>query len=158
MSSCLKDNQRTIQIISASTVPTEKQSLSSDPLVVQSRSHVQLFATPMDCNTPGFPVLHYLWEMLKLVSIESMMPSNYLNLCLLLLPSIFPSIRVFTNELALHSRQPKYWNFSFSSSPYNLISFRTDWFDLLVFSSTTVRKRQFFGSQPSLWTNSHIRT
>ena len=86
---------------------------------------------------------------------------------LLLLPSIFPSIRVFSNESTLHIRWPNYWSFSFSISPSNeysgLISFRVDWFDLLlskglsrVFSSTTVQKQQFFGAQPSLWPTSHI--
>ena len=105
----------------------------------------------------------------KFISTESVMPSNHLILCfpLLLVPSIFPSIRVFSNELTLCMRWPKYWNFSFGISPSNeysgLISFRIDWFDLLavqglsrVFSSTTVQKHQFFGTQPSLWSNSHI--
>ena len=87
----------------------------------------------MDCSTPGFPVLHHLWSMLKLMSIESVMPSNHLILCHpLLLPSIFPSIRVFFNELALSIRWPKYWSFSISpSNEYSgLISFRIDWFDI----------------------------
>ena len=90
---------------------------------------------------PGFPDLHYL-SSLRRTSIESMMPSNYLILCHLrfLLPSIFPSIRVFSNELALHIMWPKYWSFSFSISPFNecsgLISFRIDWFDLLVVQKT----------------------
>ena len=105
----------------------------------------------------------------KFISTESVMPSKHLILCcpLLLVPSIFPSIRVFSNELTLCMRWPKYWNFSFGISPSNeysgLISFRIDWFDLLavqglsrVFSSTTVQKHQFFGTQPSLWSNSHI--
>ena len=76
---------------------------------------------PMDCNTPGFPVLHHLPDFAQTQSIESMMPSNHLVLCrpLLLLPSIFPSIRVFPNELALHIMWPKYWSFSFSISPSN---------------------------------------
>ena len=91
-------------------------------------------------------------SLLKLMSIASLMPSNHLILChpLLLLPSIFPSIKVFSNESALHIRWPKYWSFSFSISPYSeysgLISFRIDWFDLLaskglsvVFSETTVQ-------------------
>ena len=92
----------------------------------------------MNCSMPGFSVHHYLPDFLKLMSIESVMPSNHL-ICfpLLLLPSIFPSIRVFSNELALHIRWPKYWSFSFSNSPSNeysgLISFRIDWFDLLPF-------------------------
>ena len=124
----------------------------------------------MDCSTPGFPAHQKPWSLLKLTSIESVMPSYHLILCrpLLLLPSIFPSIRVFSNESVLHIRWPKYWSFSFSISPTNehpgLISFRTDWLDLLpvqgtlrVFSSTTVQKHQFFGAQPSC-SSSHIHT
>ena len=82
------------------------------------------------------------WSLLKLMSIESVMPSNHLILCrpLLLLPSIFPSIRVFSNELAFHIRWPKYWSFSFNISPSNeysrLISFRMDWLDLLAVQVT----------------------
>ena len=82
------------------------------------------------------------WGLLKLMSIESMMPFNHLILCrpLLILPSIFPSIKVFSNESVLHTRWPKYWNFSFSIIPSNeysgLISFRIDWFDLLVVQGT----------------------
>ena len=100
------------------------------------------------------------WSLLKLMSIESVMPSNHLILShpLLLLPSIFPSIRVFSHESALHIRWPKYWSFSFSINPYNkysgLISFRMDWLDLLavqghsrVFTNTTIQKHQFFGAQ-----------
>ena len=85
---------------------------------------------PMDCSMPGIPVHHQLPESTQLMSIESVMPSNYLILCcpLLLLPSIFPSIRVFSNEPVLHIRWPKYWGFSFSISLPNeysgLISFR----------------------------------
>ena len=103
-------------------------------------------------------------SLLKLMSIESMMPSNHLILChpLLLLPSISPSIRVFSNESALPIRWPKYWSFSFSISPSNkysgLISLGwTGWISLQskglsrVFSNTTVQKRQFFGAQLSLW-------
>ena len=84
---------------------------------------------PMDCSTPGFPVLHYFPELLKFMSIESVMPFNHLILCrpLLLLPSIFPSIRVFSNGLALCISCPKYWSFIFSIIPSNeysgLISF-----------------------------------
>ena len=108
---------------------------------------------------------------LKLTSIESVMPSSHLILCspLLLLPPIPPSNKVFSNESILPMRWPKYWRFSFCISPSNecsgLISFRIDWFDLLavqgfsrVFFSTTTQKHQFFGSQPSLWSNSHICT
>ena len=88
---------------------------------------------PRDCSTPGFPVHHQLLEPSQ--SIKSVMPSNHLILChfLLLLPSIFPSIKVFSNELAVCIRWPKYWSFSFSISPSNeysgLISFRTDWLE-----------------------------
>ena len=102
-------------------------------------------------------------SLLKLMSIESVMPSNHFVLCcpLLLLPSIFPSIRVFSSGSAVHIRWPKFWSFSFSISSFNecsgLISFRIDWFDLLlskglsrVFSSTTVQKHQFFSTQLSL--------
>ena len=93
---------------------------------------------PMDCNTAGFLSLTIFRSLLKLMSIESVMPSNHLVLCrpLLLLPSIFPSIRIFSNESALRIRWPKYLSFSFSirpSSEYSgLISFRIDWFDLLA--------------------------
>ena len=92
---------------------------------------------PTDSSTPGFPILHIAQSFLKLMSTESVMPSNHLILCysLLLLPSIFPSIKVFSHDLALHIRWPKCWSFNFSISPSNeysgLISFRTDWFDLL---------------------------
>ena len=98
----------------------------------------QTLCNPMACSTPGFPVLHHLPEVAQLMSIELVMPSNHLVLCLphLLLPSVFPSIRVFSNELALCIRWPKYWSFSFSISPSNeysgLISFRIDWFDFLA--------------------------
>ena len=107
----------------------------------------------------------------KLMSIESVMSSNHLIRCrpLLLLPSMFPSITVFSNESALHIRWPKFWSFSFSISPSNeysaLISFRIDRFDLLTvqgalksFSNTTVQKHQCFGAQLSLAFNSHIHT
>ena len=125
---------------------------------------------PMDCSTPGLPVLTNSWSLLKLMSIESVMPSNHLILCcpLLLPPSIFPSIRVFSNELVLPIRWPKYLSFSFSINPSNeclgLISFRLNWLVLLqsnglsrVFS-TTVQKHQFFSAQLSVQSNSHIHT
>ena len=97
---------------------------------------------PMDCSTPGFPSFTISWSLLKFMSIESVMPSSHLTLChpLLLLPSIFPSIRVFSNELALCIRWPKYGSFTFSISPSNeysgLTSFRIDWFDLLAVQGT----------------------
>ena len=98
----------------------------------------QTLCNPMDCGTPGLPDHHQLPELLKLMSIESVMPSNHLILCrpLLLLPSIFPTIRVFLNESVLCIRWPKYWSFNFIISPSNeysqLISFRIDWLDLLA--------------------------
>ena len=96
---------------------------------------------PMDCSTPGFPVLHHLLELLKLMSIESVMPPKHLILCHpLLQPSIFPSISVFSNESALCIKWPKYWSFSFSISPSNeysgLVSFRIDWLVLLAVQGT----------------------
>ena len=93
---------------------------------------------PMDCSMPGFLSFTNSWSLLKLMSIELMMPSNHLVLChlLLLLPSVFPSIRVFSNESALRIRWPKCWSFSFNINPSNqyseLISFRIAWFDLLA--------------------------
>ena len=109
---------------------------------VQSLSHVQLFATPgtAACQTSLSSTTS--WSLLKFMSIELVMLSNHFILCrpLLLLPSIFPSIRVFSNESALPIRWPKYWSFSFSISPSNehsgLIFFRIDWFDLLAVQGT----------------------
>ena len=122
---------------------------------VQSLSCVQLFATPWTAPRQASLSVTNSWSLLKLMSIESVIPSNHLILChpLLLLPSIFPSFRVFSNESALCIKWPKYWSFSFNISPSNeysgLISFRMDWFDLLqskglsrVFSNTTVQKHQ----------------
>ena len=93
---------------------------------------------PMDCSTPGFPVLHYLPKVAQTLFSESVMLPNYLILCcpLLLLPSIFPIIRVFSNELALHIRWPKYWSFSPFSGYLGLISFRIDWFDIFAVQET----------------------
>ena len=112
----------------------------------------------MDCSTPGFPVLQHLPIFAKLMSTESVMPSNHLILChpLLFLPSTFPSIRVFSNESALRMRWPKYWSFSFSSSPSNeysgLISSRIDWFDLLAVQGTLKSLLQHHSSKASiLW-------
>ena len=97
---------------------------------------------PVDCSMPGFPLFHCLLEFAQIHATESVMPSNHLILCcpLFLMPSIFPSIRVFFNKSVLHIRWPKYWSFSFSISPSNeysgLISFRIDWFDLLAVQGT----------------------
>ena len=115
----------------------------------------------MDCSTPRFPVLHHLVALLKLMSIESVMPPNHLILCcpLLLLPSIFPTIRAFSNELALHIRWPKYGSFSVSMSPSNgysgLISFTMDWLDLLAVQGTLKSLLQHHISKAStLWHSS----
>ena len=117
-------------------------SLAQFSSVVFSRWVVPDSCDPKDCSMPGFLSITNSRSLLKLMSIELMMPSNHLFLChpLLLLSSIFPSIRVFSNESALHIRWPKYWSFSFSISPSNeyfgLISLRIDWLDLLVVQGT----------------------
>ena len=110
---------------------------------------------PMDYSTPGLPVHHQLRSLPKLMSIESVMPSSHLILCrsLLLLPSIFLSIRVFSNESALPTRWPKYWSFSFSISPSEhsgLISFRMDWLDLLAVQGTLKSLLQHHSSKASI--------
>ena len=126
----------------------------------------------MDHSTPGLPVHHQFPEFTQTgVNMESLMPSNHLILLcpLLLQPSIFPSIRAFSNESALCIRCPKYWGFSFNIIPSNeysrMISFRIDWLTYLlskglsrVFSNTTVQKHQFFDALLSLWFNFHIHT
>ena len=105
---------------------------------VQSLSHVRLFATPWIATHQASLSITNSWSLLKFISIELVMPSNHLILCrlLLLLPSIFPSIMVFSNELVLHIMWPKYWSFSFNISPSNkysgLISFRMDFLDLFA--------------------------
>ena len=126
----------------------------------------------IDCIMPGLPSFTISWSLLKLMSIESVvMPTNYLILCHppLLLPSIFPSIRVFTNGSALHIRWPQYW--SSETETLVLLMNIQDWFSLgltalilqskglsRVFSKTTVQKHQFFGTHSSLWSSSHIHT
>ena len=116
---------------------------------VQSLSHVRLFVTPWTVAHQASLSLTNSWSLLKLMSIESVMPSSHLILCrpLLLLPSIFSSIRVFSNESALCIKWPKYRSFSFSVSPSNeysgLISFRIDWFDLLANSQESSPTSQF---------------
>ena len=107
-------------------------------VLVLSLSHVRLFATPWTAAHQVPLSLTISQSLLKLMSTEMVIPSSHLILChpLLIQPSIFPSIRVFSNKSTLHIRWPKYWSFSFSSSPSNeyseLISFRIDWFDLLA--------------------------
>ena len=106
----------------------------------QSLSRVRLFVTPWTAAHQALLSITNSWSLLKLISIKSVMPSNHLILChpLLLLPSVFPSIRVFSNESVLPIRWPKYWSFSISpSNEYSgLISFRIDWFDLLAVQGT----------------------
>ena len=109
----------------------------------------------MGCGTPGFPVHHQLQSLLKLMSIELVMPSNHLILCRpLLLPSIFPRIRIFSSESVLLIRWPKYWSFSLSISPSNeysgLISFRMDWLDLLAVQGTLKSLLQHHSSKASI--------
>ena len=110
----------------------------------------------MNCSTPGLPVHHQPQSLPKLMSIEMMMPSNHLIHChpLLLLPSMFPSIRVFSSESVLHIRWPNYWSFSFNVSPSNeysgLISFRMDWFDLLAIQGILKSLLQHYSSKASV--------
>ena len=125
---------------------------------VRSLSCVQLFATLWTAVHQASLSIANSWSLLKLMSIESVMPSNHLILCrpLLLLPSIFPSIRVFSNESALCIRWPKYWSLSFNISPSNehpgLISFRMDWLDLLAVQGTLKSLLQHHSSKASiLW-------
>ena len=111
---------------------------------------------PMNPSTPGLPVHHQLPELLKLMPIESVMPSSHLILCcpFLLLPPIPPSIGVFSNESTLHMRWPKYWSFSFSISPSSehpgLISFRMDWLDLLAVQGALKSLLQHHSSKASI--------
>ena len=140
-------------------IPGHPHHLSS----VQFLSHVQLFATLWTVACQAFLSITNSWSLPKPMSIGSVMPSNYLILCrpLLLLPSIFPSIRDFSNKLALPIRWPKYWSLSYSISTSSensgLISFRIHWLDplavqgtLKIISNTTIQKHQFFGAQFSL--------
>ena len=124
---------------------------------VQLLSRVRLFATPWTAACQASLSITNSQSLLKLMSIASVMPSNHLILCCRLLPpSIFPSIRVFSSELVLCIRWPKYWSFSFSISPSNehsgLISFRMDWLDLLAVQGTLKSLLQHYSSKPSiLW-------
>ena len=145
--------------------------MSRRKLQFSSLSRVQLFATPRTAARQASLSITNSQSLLKLMSIESVMPSNHLIVChpLLLLPSIIPGIRVSSSESVLHIRWPKYWSFNFSSVlPVNiqdLFPLRlTGWISLQskglsrVFSNTTVQKHQFFSPQLSLWSNFHIHT
>ena len=138
---------------------------------VQSLSHVRLFETPWTAARQGSLFFTNSWSLGKLMSIELVIPSNRLILChpLFLLPSIFPSNRVFSNESVLHISWPKYWRFNFRIGPSNeysgLISFRViEWISLQskghlrVLCNTTVQNHQFFITHHSLWCNCHIHT
>ena len=120
--------------------------------------YVWLFLTPMTCSTPGFPALHHLWKFAQ-THVRWVTPSNPLTFCypLLLLPSVFPSIRVF-------SRWPKHWSFSFSNQSFQRL-FRVGLTDLISMLSkglpgvfSTIQKHKFFSDQPSVWSNFHIHT
>ena len=132
------------------------ESMGAEVSSFQSLSCVQLFVTPWTAAHQASLSITNSQGSLKLMSIELVMPSNHLILCRprLLLPSIFPSIRVFSNESALHIRWPKYWSFSFSISPSSehpeLISFRMDWLDLLVVQGTLQSVLQHRGSKASV--------
>ena len=131
---------------------THHQTFSS----VQSLSRVQLFGTPWIAARQASLLITNSWSLLRIMSIASVMPSNHLILChpLLLLPSIFASIRVFSNESVLHIRWPNYWNFSFSISPSNehsgLISFKRDWLDLFAVHGTLKSLLQHHSSKESI--------
>ena len=133
-------------------------------VVVQSLSHVQLFVTPRGCSTHQASLSFTISQsMLKLVFIESVMPFNHLILChpLLLLPSIFPRIRVFSNKSTLHIRWPKYWSFSLSISPFNeysgLISVRIDRLDILAVQRTLKSLLQHCSSKASVFQHSALQ-
>ena len=123
---------------------------------VQSLSHVQFFETPWTAAHQASLSITNSWNLLKIMSIESVMPSSHLILChpLLLPPSIFPSIRVFSNKSVFHIRWPKYWSFSFSISPSNeysgLISFRMDRLNLLAVQGTLKSLLQHHSSKASI--------
>ena len=123
---------------------------------VQSLSHIWLFVTPWTAARQASLSITNSRSLLKLVSMESVMPSNHLLLCLplLLLPSIFPNVRVFSNESALHIRWPKYWSFSFNISPSNehpgLLSFRMDWLDVFALQGTLKSLLQHHSSKASI--------
>ena len=137
-----------------------KYSYSVEPSPVMSCFLVTLscptLCNPMHSSTPGFLSFTISWSLLRLMSLESVMPSSHLVLCdpLLLLPSIFLSIRVFSHEAVLHIRWPKYWSFSFSLSPSNehsgLFSFRMDWLDFLAVQGTFKTLLQHHSSKASI--------
>jgi len=146
------------------TLPISNTHIYQEVIVVQLLSHVRHFVTPSTAVCQDSVSFTISQSLLNLMSIESMMTSNHLILCHhLLLPSIFPSIRVFSNEFAYCIRWPKYWSFSFSISPSNeylgMIYFSIDCFDLLAVQETLKSLLQYHNSKASvsLWSNSHIQ-
>ena len=145
-------SQQMILLATTKTQCKKRKTISS----VQSLSHIQLFVNPWTVAPQSSLSITNSWSLLKLMSIELVMPSNHLILChpLLLLPSIFPSIKVFSNESVLLIRGPKYWSFSFSISPSNeysgLISFRINWCDLLAVQGTLKSLLQHHSSKASI--------
>ena len=127
-----------------------------------SLSHVQIFVTPQTAALRTSLSITISWNLIKLMSIKLVMSCNHLIFCcpLLLLPSIFPSIRVFSNKLVLQIRWPKYWSFSFNISPSNvylgLISFRIDWFDLLAVQGTLKSLLQYHSLKASVLQHSAL--
>ena len=143
--------------IDARICMTELLCYPPQAVVAHLLSRVQIFATPWTTARQASLSFTISWSLLKLMSIESMMPYNHLILChplLLSQSSIFPSIRVFSSESVLHIRWPKYWSFSFGISPSNgysgLISFRIDWFDLLAVQGTLKSLLQHHNSRVSI--------
>ena len=135
--------------------PRWEGSLGENQYLVQLLSHVRFFVTPWTAACQASLSITTSQSLLKLMSIKLVMPSNHLILCrpLFLLPSIFLSIGVFSNESVLHIRWPKYWSFSFSISPsneYSLISFRMDWLDLLAVQGTLKSLLQHHSSKASI--------
>ena len=141
---------------SVSCLISSYANIGAEFALVQLLSRVQLFVTPWTAARQASLSITNSRSLLKLMSIKSVMPSNHLILCrpLVLPPSIFPSIRVFSNESILHIRWPKYWSFSFSISPSNeysgLISFRMDWLDLLAIQGTLESLLQHHSSKASI--------
>ena len=159
MSVCTENTVSVIHNFSYSNYVRETSKFLFFPTLfssVQSLSHVWLFATSWTTACQASLSIINCWSPPKPTSIESLMPSNHLILCrpLLLLPSIFPSIRVFSNESAFHMRWPKYWSFSFNISPSKehswLISFRMDWLDLLAVQGTLQSLLQYHSSKASI--------
>ena len=151
-----RNNAFSLTLQTGKSISSKRISYICVHISVQSLSCVRLFATPWTTACQASLSITNSWSLLKLMSIQSVMPSNHLILChpLLLLLSIFPNIRVFSNDSVLHIRWPKYWSFSFSISPSNeysgLISFRIDWLDLLVVQGTLKSLLQHHSSKASI--------